>query len=123
MIPADISWLEAGDIPIVSFHCEKDQYAPIDTGDVIVPTTGELVVEVMGSRTVQHYSNLYGNNDVFINAGFSDGITNQTIQTMIITKDYMYLKTPPPSTTPNVMVKIMKNKEVLGIGGIIQHMV
>ena len=29
---ADISWLEAGDIPIVSFHCEKDQYAPIDTG-------------------------------------------------------------------------------------------
>ena len=89
---ADISWLEAGDIPIVSFHCEKDQYAPIDTGDVIVPTTGELVVEVMGSRTVQHYSNLYGNNDVFLNAGFSDAITNQLIQTMIITKDYMYLR-------------------------------
>ena len=67
---ADISWLEAGDIPIVSFHCEKDQYAPIDTGDVIVPTTGELVVEVMGVRTVQHYSNLYGNNDVFLNSWF-----------------------------------------------------
>ena len=44
---------------------KKINTAPIDTGLVIVPTTGEVVVEVMGSRTVQHYSNLYGNNDVF----------------------------------------------------------
>ncbi len=72
----DISWLEAGDVPIVSFHCHKDPYAPIDTGDVIVPTTGDFVVEVMGSRTVQHYSNMYGNNDVFVNAGFTDAFTN-----------------------------------------------
>ena len=55
---ADISWLEVGDVPIVAFHCENDQYAPIDTGDVIVPTTGDFVVEVMGSRTVADYSNV-----------------------------------------------------------------
>jgi len=98
---ADISWLEAGDIPIVSFHCEKDQYAPIDTGDVIVPTTGELVVEVMGSRTVQHYSNLYGNNDVFLNAGFSDAITNQANINNDNYEGLYVFKTPSPSTTPN----------------------
>ena len=98
---ADISWLEAGDIPIVSFHCEKDQYAPIDTGDVIVPTTGELVVEVMGSRTVQHYSNLYGNNDVFLNAGFTDAITNQANINNDGYEGLYVFKTPPPSTTPN----------------------
>lgn len=98
---ADISWLEAGDIPIVSFHCEKDQYAPIDTGVVIVPTTGEVVVEVMGSRTVQHYSNLYGNNDVFLNAGFTDAITNQANINNDNYEGLYVFKTPPPSTTPN----------------------
>ena len=98
---ADISWLEPGDIPIVSFHCEKDQYAPIDTGLVIVPTTGEVVVEVMGSRTVQHYSNLYGNNDVFLNAGFTDAITNQANINNDNYEGLYVFKTPPPSTTPN----------------------
>jgi len=98
---ADISWLEAGDIPIVSFHCEKDEYAPIDTGDVIVPTTGDFVVEVMGSRTVQHYSNQYGNNDVFINAGFTDAITNQANINNSGYEGLYVFKTPPPSTTPN----------------------
>ena len=42
---------------------------------------------------------------------------------MIITKDYGVFKTPPPSTTPMLMVNLKRNKEVLGIGGIIQHMV
>ena len=42
-------------------------------GDVIVPTTGDFVVEVMGSRTVAHYANAYGNNDVF--AGLTDDFT------------------------------------------------
>ena len=76
----------------------------------------------MGSRTVQHYSNLYGNNDVFLNAGFTDAITNQANINNDNYEGLYVFKTPPPSTTPNVMEKIMKNKEVLGIGGIIQHM-
>lgn len=98
---ADISWLEAGDVPIVSFHCENDQYAPIDTGDVIVPTTGDFVVEVMGSRTVQHYSNQYGNNDIFINAGFTDVYTTTASNDNSGYEGLYVFKTPAPSTTPN----------------------
>ena len=101
---ADISWLEDGDVPIVSFHCGNDEYAPIDTGDVIVPTTGDFVVEVMGSRTVQHYSNQYGNNDVFINAGFSFNNDPFTLAANMNNSGYegLYVfKTPPPSSTPN----------------------
>ena len=98
---ADISWLESGDVPIVSFHCEDDPYAPIDTGDVIVPTTGDFVVEVMGSRTVQHYSNLYGNNDVFVNAGFSDVFTNTANLNNSGYEGLNVFLTPPPSSTPN----------------------
>ena len=98
---ADISWLEAGDVPIVAFHCEKDQYAPIDTGDVIVPTTGDFVVEVMGSRTVADYSNSYGNNDVFVQAGFTDAYTTAANENNSGYEGLYVFKTPAPSTTPN----------------------
>jgi len=98
---ADISWLEAGDVPIVSFHCEKDPYGPIDTGDVIVPTTGDFVVEVMGSRTVQHYANSYGNNDVFVQAGFTDIFTTAANVNNNGYEGLNVFLTPTPSTTPN----------------------
>ena len=55
----------------------------------------------MGSRTVQHYSNQYGNNDVFINAGFTDAITNQANINNSGYEGLYVFKTPPPSTTPN----------------------
>ena len=100
---ADISWLEVGDVPIVSFHCANDEDAPIDTGAVIVPTTGDFVVEAMGSRTVQHYSNQYGNNDVFINAGFSFNNDPFTVAANMNNSGYEGLNvfvTPSPSTTP-----------------------
>lgn len=98
---ADISWLSPGDVPIIGFHCEKDMYAPIDTGDVIVPTTGEFVVEVMGSRTIAHYSNAYGNNDVFVQAGFSDSFTTAANMNNSGYEGLYVFKTPPPSSIPN----------------------
>ena len=98
---ADISWLEAGDVPIVSFHCEKDPYAPIDTGDVIVPTTGDFVVEVMGSRTVQMKQKMYNNNSYGAWSYISDDITTAA-NTNNDGNDGLYIfKTPAPSTTAN----------------------
>ena len=105
---ADISWLEAGDVPIVSFHCYKDEYAPIDTGDVIVPTTGDFVVEVMGSRTIAHYSNAYGNNDVFVQAGFTDDFTNAANVNNSGYEGLYVFKTPAPSTTPNAFGELQE---------------
>ena len=98
---ADISWLSAGDVPMVSFHCEKDPYGPIDTGDVIVPTTGDFVVEVMGSRTVQQYIHTYGNNMSFAMAGISDVYTTAANLNNGGLEGLYVFKTPPPSTTPN----------------------
>jgi len=97
---ADISWLEAGDVPIVSFHCQKDENAPLDTGDVIEPVNGNFVVEVMGSRTVQHYSNEYGNNDVFVQAGFTDVFTTAANINNSGYEGLNVFKTPTPSTSP-----------------------
>ena len=98
---ADISWLQTGDVPMVSFHCENDPYGPIDTGNVIVPTTGDFVVEVMGSRTVQHYSNQYLNNDEFALAGISDVYTTSANVNNGGLEGLYVFKTPAPSTTPN----------------------
>ena len=98
---ADSSWLEAGDVPIVSFHCTNDPYGPYANGDVIVPTTGDFVVEVQGSYIVQKHQAMYGNNDVFANAGFSDAFTNAA-NTNNDGYDGLYpFLTPAPSTTPN----------------------
>lgn len=73
----DSSWLEAGEPPIVAFHCPSDPFAPYQTGAVIVPTTGDFVVEVSGSYDALRLANAAGNNDVFVNAGFNDVYTQR----------------------------------------------
>ena len=98
---ADISWLESGDVPIVSFHCENDPNAPIDTGDVIEPVNGDFVVEVMGSRTVQIMQSMYNNNPYGAWSWISDPITTvANINNGGYDGLYVF-KTPTPSTTPN----------------------
>jgi len=98
---ADISWLQAGDVPMVSFHCEKDPYGPIDTGDVIVPTTGDFVVEVMGSRTIQAKQSMYNNNPYGGWDWISDDITTAANNHNDGFDGLFVFKTPAPSTTPN----------------------
>ncbi len=71
----DTSWLEAGDAPMVAFHPVGDPFAPYGVGNVIVPTTGQFVVEVGGSREAIRLSNEKGNNACFANAGFTDALT------------------------------------------------
>lgn len=68
---ADESWLEVGDVPMVSFHAVRDDFAPFTAGTVIVPTTNEPVVDVMGSNFFIQKANDLGNNDVF--ASIPDG--------------------------------------------------
>lgn len=62
---ADTTWLEPGDVPMVSFHTVFDPFAPFTYGIVIVPTTGGPVVDVPGSNYFMQFVNDYGNNDSF----------------------------------------------------------
>jgi hypothetical protein len=71
----DISWLDSGDVPIISFHVPNDPFAPCGTGIVNVPQPPLPVVEVMGSCAIQPVANSLGNADVWINAGFNDALT------------------------------------------------
>lgn len=71
----DISWLEAGDVPMLAFHCRDDKFAPYDSGTVIVPTTSEPVVDVHGSRTMIKKAVAVGNNNVILNRTFPDAVS------------------------------------------------
>jgi hypothetical protein len=71
----DLSWLDEGDIPMISFHSPTDPFAPYDEGIVIVPVLNLPVVEVHGSYAVQQAAAAFGNNDVFANTDFTDPYT------------------------------------------------
>lgn len=72
----DSSWLEAGDPPTVAMHVIGDPFAPYNSGIVYVPgNPPQTVVDVVGSRKVVEIANQLGNNDCFINAGFTDVFT------------------------------------------------
>lgn len=61
----DTSWINQGQIPIISFHVPTDPYAPYKIGLVIVPGFNLPVVEVAGSYTVQEFQTRYNNNAPF----------------------------------------------------------
>lgn len=71
----DTSWIEPGDAPMVAFHVVGDPFAPYGIGNVIVPTTGQFVVQVGGSREAIRLANSLGNNACFSSAGFTDPLT------------------------------------------------
>jgi hypothetical protein len=71
----DISWLDAGDGPFISFQAPTDPFAPYVEGTLIVPGFNLLVVDVNGSYSVQQTCATLGNNSSFANAGLSDPFT------------------------------------------------
>ena len=72
----DSSWMSVGDAPTVCFHVPGDPFAPYDVGVVVVPTTGDLVVDnVSGAKNIIERTNFYGNNSCFASAGFTDVYT------------------------------------------------
>ncbi len=55
----DISWMDGqpNEPVLVGFHCLRDPFAPFADGPVIVPTTGDFVVNVSGTRSVVGVAN------------------------------------------------------------------
>lgn len=63
----DSTWINQGEIPVISYHNPTDPFAPYTTDILNVPTTvgPQPVVEVSGSYDVQKISSRLGNNDIF----------------------------------------------------------
>jgi hypothetical protein len=97
----DSTWLEAGDVPMVCFHVTNDPFAPYTYGPVIVPTTGQFVVNVSGSYDIVRMSNAYGNNDSFRFLGLTDPYTtaaNMTNDGLDGLCPFLRPTPPPPLT-------------------------
>ena len=77
----DLSWMDADDTPIVSIHVPTDPFAPYNTDFLIVPTTGDLVVEVSGSFDLQERATELGINGAFtIGTLYDDPQTESALQ-------------------------------------------
>jgi hypothetical protein len=61
----DSSWLDASDIPMISFHSPTDPFAPYYISTVIVPGVNLPVVEVSGSGHAQEMAATLGLNSSF----------------------------------------------------------
>ena len=68
----DISWLEQGDMPMVSFQAPTDPFAPYTTGVLTVPVVNLPVVEVSGANDVHTLVTDSMNNQIFVDAAFED---------------------------------------------------
>ncbi len=63
----DSTWINAGEVPIISYHNPSDAFAPYNTDILNVPTAvgPQPVVEVSGSYDVQSIARRLGVNDIF----------------------------------------------------------
>ncbi len=73
----DSDWVSAGDVPMLAFHVVGDPFAPYKEGTVVVPTTGDPVVDVSGSHTAIRKATEFGNNDDFNSFPYNDAFTTR----------------------------------------------
>ena len=71
----DSSWISSGDVPMLAFHVVGDPFAPYGEGTVVVPTTGDPVVDVSGSHTAIRKATELGNNNSFNSFPYADPFT------------------------------------------------
>ena len=107
----DISWLDAGEVPIASMQCIMDPDAPFAEGNVIVPTTGEFVITAHGSQMIQAKADTLGNNAIFdeLTTTITDatyqngnGAANATAYNYEDLNGLFGIVTPSPSETPTL---------------------
>lgn len=115
---ADISWLDAGEVPMVSIHAIRDPFAPFDDGTVVVPTTNENVVDVSGANVFIQTANDLGNNFP-IETMPSDPFTDRARSLYGETFDYI-LPTQPTITvapTPEGLFPVLLpiNEPIAGV--------
>lgn len=73
----DSTWIEAGDVPVVSMGVVNDPYTPYDFGALITPVSGDFMYNISGEKGIQRRQYIYGNNGAFSSITFTDPYTQQ----------------------------------------------
>ena len=93
----DISWLDANSAPIISVQSAFDQFAPYDDAVLIVPTTGDPIVQVQGSKAVAVKQNTLGLDGNF--SAVADIYTDEAIANSAVAA-HPYYSSLYPVTNP-----------------------
>ncbi len=77
----DIAWMKSTSLPIVSCHAKGDQFAPYFTGNVLVPTTGAVVIpNASGAGHVVPKADSLGLNNAINKYFYLDPITERAAE-------------------------------------------
>ncbi len=71
----DISWMNGVTTPIISIQSPFDIFAPYGDAVLIVPTTGDPIVQVQGASLVGAAQEANGTNQIWKEANFDDVVT------------------------------------------------
>lgn len=89
----DFSWIEAGDPPTISFQA-INKFDNAGIRDVTIGVGGSIIIdEGAFPDTIVHQTQALGNQDIFINAGFDDELT-QRATSLTGGLEGLYLYTP-----------------------------
>ncbi len=97
----DLSWMDAASTPIISVQSAFDIFAPYDDNTLIVPTTGDPIVRVQGSKAVAEKQDDLGLNADFIGAGLTDVYTTEAMNNSMQAGHPFYEALYPVTNPPN----------------------
>ncbi len=75
----DISWLDDNTTPTISVQSAFDQFAPYNDAVLVVPTTGDPIVQVQGAQLIGQAQEEAGLNQMWKDAIFTDATTQLAI--------------------------------------------
>ena len=79
----DLSWLEAGDVPMCAVHCPTDPIAIYTTGNVTVNGVN-ITTDISGSHDVINKANMLGNNNKIITLYDSTTMVAKQVSTTVV---------------------------------------
>jgi len=86
----DISWLNDNTTPTISVQSAFDQFAPYNDGVLVVPTTGDPIVQVQGAQQIGAAQDAAGNNDLWKDIDWSNDAATQTAIANSVTAGHPY---------------------------------
>ncbi|MEM1217601.1 MAG: T9SS type A sorting domain-containing protein [Bacteroidota bacterium] len=95
----DISWLDEETPPLITIQSAFDFFAPYEDAVLVVPTTGDPIVQVQGGLVIHTEQDALGNNQVFIDANINDDFTTTAIGNSA-NADHDYFEALYPYTRP-----------------------
>ncbi len=71
----DLSWINDGEVPVISFHVTNDPFSPYRDDIAIIRTTGDSLLQMQGSQAILEKASTLKLNRYFSNLSFDDPFT------------------------------------------------